>query len=76
MSAIDKILLLLKDDNWHSLKEIKEKVSLSEANIKKVAIFLKEYEFVTLNEETKALKIQPTIRKFIEEIELLEKESF
>ena len=75
MSAIDKVLFLLKDGNWHNLKEIKKKVSLSEANIEKITIFLKEYEFVKLNEETKDLKIQPTISKFIEEIELLEKET-
>jgi hypothetical protein len=75
MSAIDEILFLLKDGNWHTLKEITEKIAISEAQLKKVAVFLKEYEFVKLNEETEDLKIQPTIRKFIEEIELIEQKA-
>lgn len=73
MSAIDKVLFLLKDGNWHTLKEITEKVSLSKSKLEKVAVFLKEYGFIKLNRETKDLKIQSTIRKFLEEIEALEK---
>jgi len=74
MSAIDEILWLLKDGKWHDLKEITEKVALPESKAEIAINFLGEYNFIQLNENVKRVKLQPSMLKFIEEIQRLEKE--
>jgi len=74
MSALDKILLLLKDGKWHNLKEIAEKMALPKIKTELAVSFLSEHNFILLNEKTKKVKLQPTTKKFVEEIQILEKE--
>ena len=74
MSAIDKILWLLKDGEWHDLKEITKKVALPKSKAEMAVSFLGEYDFIQLNEKIRRVKLQPLILKFIEEIQRLEKE--
>ena len=74
MSALDKILLLLKDGKWHNLKEIAEKMALPEIKTELAISFLTKHNFILLNEKTKKVKLQPTTKKFVEEIQILEKE--
>ena len=73
MSAIDEILCLLKDGKWHDLKEITKKVALSKFKAEMAVSFLGEYDFIQLNENLRRVKLQPSILKFIEEIQRLEK---
>jgi len=74
MSAIDEILWLLKDGEWHDLKEITKKVALPKYKAEMAVSFLGEYDFIQLNENIRRVKLQPLILKFIEEIQRLEKE--
>ena len=74
MSAIDEILWLLKDGEWHDLKEITKKVALPKSKAEMAVSFLGEYDFIQLNENIRRVKLQPLILKFIEEIQRLEKE--
>ena len=74
MSALDKILLLLKDGKWHNLKEIAEKMALPKIKTELAVSFLTEHNFILLNEKTKKVKLQSTTKKFVEEIQILEKE--
>ena len=74
MSAIDEILWLLKDGEWHDLKEITEKVALPKFKAEIVVSFLGEYDFIQLNENVRRVKLQHSILEFIEEIQRLEKE--
>ena len=74
MSAIDEILWLLEDGEWHALKEIKKKVALPPIKTKIAVNFLGEYNFILLNEKTKRARLQPSTLKFIKEIQRLEKE--
>ncbi|MCZ2809127.1 MAG: hypothetical protein O2V44_07225 [Candidatus Bathyarchaeota archaeon] len=73
MSAIDEILCLLKDGEWHDLKEITKKVALPKFKAEMAVNFLGEYDFIQLNENIGRVKLQPSILKFIEEIQRLEK---
>jgi len=73
MLAIDEILLLLKDGEWHDLKEIPQKFALSKTKAEMAVNFLMEYDFVTLNEDTQ-FRIQPTMLKFIENTQRLDNE--
>ncbi|MHC3128629.1 MAG: hypothetical protein IBV52_00940 [Candidatus Bathyarchaeota archaeon] len=74
MSTIDEILCLLKDGEWHDLKEITKKVALPKYKAEMAVSFLGEYDFIQLNENIRRVKLQPLILKFIEEIQRLEKE--
>jgi hypothetical protein len=74
MSAIDEILWLLKDGEWHDLKEITEKVSLPKFKAEIAISFLGEYDFIQLNENVKSVRLQRSILEFIEEIQRIEKE--
>jgi len=75
MSAIDDILCLLKDGEWHDLKEVTKKVAIPKFKVELAVNFLDEYDFIQLNENLRKIKIQPAILKFIEEIQRLEKET-
>jgi DNA-binding IclR family transcriptional regulator len=75
MSAIDEILYLLKDGEWHELKEITKKVALPQFKVELAVNFLEEYDFIQLNESVRKVKLQPAILRFIEEIQRLEKEA-
>ena len=74
MSAIDEILWLLEDGKWHELREIQKKVALPPIKTEIAVNFLGEYNFILLNEKTKKAKLQSSTRKFIKEIQRLEKE--
>ena len=75
MSAIDKVLWLLKDGEWHDLTEITEKVALPKFKAEIVVSFLWEYDFIQLNKNVRRVKLQPSMLEFIEEIQRLEKEA-
>jgi DNA-binding IclR family transcriptional regulator len=74
MSAIDEILLLLKDGEWHDLKEITEKIALPKVKAEMVVSFLSEYDFIQLNENHKKIKLKPPTHDFFEKIQRIEKE--
>jgi len=74
MSAIDEILCLLKDGEWHDLKEITKKVALPKFKAEMAVSFLGEYDFIQLNENIRRVKLQPSMFEFIKEIQHLEKE--
>ena len=73
MSSIDEVLWLLKDGEWHDLKEITRKVALPETKAEMVISFLGEFNFIQLNGNIKRAKLQNSMLKFIEEIQRLEK---
>jgi len=54
MSAIDEILCLLKDGEWHDFKEITKKVALPKFKAEIAVSFLGEYGFIQLNEKVRS----------------------
>jgi DNA-binding IclR family transcriptional regulator len=72
MSAIDSIIMLLKDGKWHDIQEVTETVALPKTKAEMVISFLKEYDFIQHEEGTKRIKLQASMLDFIEEIQRLE----
>jgi len=64
-SKIAKILEILNDAKWHTLEEIQEKTNLNTNQVKQVVKFLKEYNFIAVNEAKKKVKLNQTIRNFL-----------
>jgi DNA-binding IclR family transcriptional regulator len=64
-SKIVGVLEILNDGKWHALEEIQQKAGLSESQSLYITEFLKEYEFVILDEEKKKAKLNREAKKFL-----------
>jgi DNA-binding IclR family transcriptional regulator len=73
MTNVDEVLWLLKDGAWHSIAEVMKEVSIPQIKLEKVVSFLQEYGFIQLTNDGR-VRIQPSIREFLEEIQRIEKE--
>jgi DNA-binding IclR family transcriptional regulator len=62
---VAEVLEILSDGNWHMLEEVRRKMNLNRNQIQQIAGFLKEYEFVALDETQKRMRIEETVRKFL-----------
>jgi len=74
LSAIDEILWLLKDGKWNNLREITEKCSSPKSKVKTAVSFLREYDFIQMDENGRKAKLRPLMLNFINEIQRVEKE--
>jgi len=59
------VLEMLSDGKWHTLQGIRRKTSLNSGQVQQVVGFLKEYEFVTIDETGKKIRIEEAVRKFL-----------
>ena len=64
-SKIVKILEMLSDEQWHTLKEIQQKMKLNENQMQQIIGFLKEYNFIIIDEKDKEIKLEETARRFL-----------
>jgi len=71
--AIDEILELLKNGEWHKLKEIADKTRLHEFKVELVTSLLAEYDFLKYDKEEKRIKLSPQLLLFLKKIEALER---
>ena len=74
LSAIDEILRLLKDGDWHDLEEIIEKCSLTKIRAKIAVAFLREFDFIQVEGNEPKARIHPLMLNFFKEIQRVEKE--
>jgi hypothetical protein len=65
--------MLLKDGKWHDIQEVTETVTLPKPKAEMIISFLKEYNFIQHEEDTKKIKLQASMLEFIEGIQRLEK---
>jgi DNA-binding IclR family transcriptional regulator len=56
---------MLDDGRWHTLREIRQKTELDRSREQKIIKFLKEYNFITLDETEKKIRLEETFRKFL-----------
>jgi DNA-binding IclR family transcriptional regulator len=62
---IAEILGILNDGQWHLLAEIKKRMKLTDDQVKQIADFLREYDFVEINDADKKIKIGEDVLKFL-----------
>jgi DNA-binding transcriptional ArsR family regulator len=70
----DEILQLLRDGEWHCLRDIVKKISESESKVEITIGFLSEYGFIEVNKEGQKARLRPLMIEFLDEIQRLEKE--
>jgi len=56
---------VLNDGQWHTLKEIQQKTELNKNQIRQITRFLKEYNFIIVDETNKEIKLEENVRKFL-----------
>jgi len=67
--AIDEILMLLKDGDWHDLREIAQKCSSSKPKVETIVSFLSKYDFLELDRKGRRARLRPLVLEFIDEIQ-------
>jgi len=56
---------VLNDGQWYTLKEIQQKTELNKNQINQITRFLKEYNFIIVDETNKEIKLEENVRKFL-----------
>lgn len=64
-SKLAEILEILNDEQWHTLKEIRQQMKMNESQVQQIIKFLKEYNFITVDEAKEAIKIEATVQRFL-----------
>lgn len=70
---IDKVVELLKDGKWHTIKEISQKSKLHEFKIEILTDFLANYSFLKLNKKERKAKLSEVFVEFLKKISRLQK---
>ena len=64
VSKVERVLEFLRDGEWHTLEEVEKKLELDEESISKLFAFLREYNFIIVDEEDGKVKLEENVRKF------------
>lgn len=59
------VLEMLSDGKWHMIEEVRRKMKLNKNQIRQIAGFLLQYEFVSVDETGKKVRIEEAVRKFL-----------
>lgn len=65
VSKILNVLEILSDGKWHTLREIQQKIKTNEDQTRRITEFLKEYEFIILDEEEKKVRLDEEAKRFL-----------
>jgi DNA-binding IclR family transcriptional regulator len=60
-----KVLEILVDGRWHTLREIQQKTKLDENQIRQVIEFLEKYNFVMMDKMRRKIILDKTVQKFL-----------
>jgi len=72
--AIDAVLRLLKDGEWHNLGEITKKLASHKFRMEMIVSFLSDYGFIEFDKKDQKVKLNLLTREFIDDIYRVEEE--
>jgi len=72
--AMDRILEVLRNGEWHELKEVSAKSRLQESKVEMITSFLAEYDFLKFDKKNNRIKLSPQMLQFLRRIEDVEGE--
>jgi DNA-binding IclR family transcriptional regulator len=64
-SKITRFLEMLGDGRWHLLEEIQRKSKIDKNQIRKIVRFLREYDFIIVDEKSQRIKLEETVQRFL-----------
>ena len=62
---INEVMSLLESGSWFNLEEIMSKCSSPQCNVEKVLEFLKQFDFLQLDDKRQVFRLEPNIKNFI-----------
>ena len=65
---VDEITLMLQvlsDGEWHKLAELQQVTNLKENHIQKIATFLHDFDFATMDTENKKVRLRSYFQNFV-----------
>ena len=62
---VAEVLEILSDGKWHTLEQVRRGMKLDRNQIRQIAEFLEKYEFVTVDEARKRMRIEEAVREFL-----------
>jgi DNA-binding IclR family transcriptional regulator len=65
VSKITMILEILSDGKWHGIEELQQRMELDEHKVQEIATFLNKYDFATIDDANKKVKINRGFQKFL-----------
>lgn len=65
MAKISGVLDMLRDGKWHGLEEIRKEMGLNRNQVRQIAEFLKQYEFITFDEAKKKVRLEEAAKEFL-----------
>jgi DNA-binding IclR family transcriptional regulator len=60
-----KVLEMLIDGKWHTLKEIQRKTKLDKNQIQQATKFLERYGFISVDKMARKVMLDETVQKFL-----------
>jgi DNA-binding IclR family transcriptional regulator len=64
-SQITMILDILSDGEWHGMEELQQRMKLDEYKVQEITTFLNKYDFATVDDANKKVKINRNFQKFL-----------
>jgi len=65
MSAIDEVVDLLKNGEWHNLQDLAENLKLDEEKLQRIIQFLKSLDLIKLDEKQQRAQINTALKQLI-----------
>jgi DNA-binding IclR family transcriptional regulator len=65
MSAIDDVVDLLKNGEWHNLQDLAENLKLDEEKLQRIIQFLKSLDLIKLDEKQRRAQINTELKQLI-----------
>ena len=59
---------MLEDGKWHAFDEIQKKMHIEADQIHRVIEFLKEYDFITIDNPERRVRLDKAAREFLRKI--------
>jgi hypothetical protein len=72
MQAIDKILDVLHNGDWHRIAEVAEETGTQESKIELISSFLSVYDFLEYDKKTRKIKLSTELQGFLRKIREIE----
>ncbi len=73
MSAVDEIIEILHNGDWHKLAEVAKKTRTEKSKIELISSFLSTYDFVEYDRKTKLIRLSAGVLNFLNKVELIER---
>ena len=65
VSKVTTILEVLSDGEWHAVEELQQLTQLNENQVREIAAFLYEYDFVKMDAKNNNVRIRACIQEFL-----------